>query len=86
MTIDFTLSSAQRRLQQNAREFALEILQPVVRAADEEPDTQKAFVMLKGAYVEAYKQAADKLLKEGFLRPADHAPLLEQAKAVKLSK
>jgi len=36
------------------------------------------------AYVEAYTRAADKLLKEGFLRPADHAALIEQATAVKL--
>jgi alkylation response protein AidB-like acyl-CoA dehydrogenase len=55
MAIDFTLTTAQRKLQQNAREFAVEILAPVVKAADEEPDTQKAFQMLKGAYVECHK-------------------------------
>lgn len=55
MAIDFTLTSAQRRLQRNAREFALDILQPLVRHADEEADTQKAFQMLKGAYIESYK-------------------------------
>jgi len=55
MAIDFTLTSAQQRLQRNAREFALEILQPLVRAADEEPDTQKAFQSLKGAYSECHK-------------------------------
>jgi nitroalkane oxidase len=55
MAIDFTLSSAQLKLQRNAREFALEILQPLVKAADEEPDTQKAFESLKGAYVECHK-------------------------------
>ena len=55
MAIDFTLTTAQRKLQQNAREFSLEILAPVVKAADEEPDTQKAFQMLKGAYVECHK-------------------------------
>jgi alkylation response protein AidB-like acyl-CoA dehydrogenase len=55
MAIDFTLTSAQQKLQRNAREFALEILQPIVKAADEEPDTQKAFQLLKGAYVECYK-------------------------------
>ncbi|MGC4062075.1 MAG: alpha/beta hydrolase domain-containing protein [Aquabacterium sp.] len=38
------------------------------------------------AYVEAYTKAADKLLKDGFLRPADHAALIEQAKAVALPK
>lgn len=36
------------------------------------------------AYWLAYKQAADKLLTAGFLRPADHAQLLEQARSVKL--
>jgi alkylation response protein AidB-like acyl-CoA dehydrogenase len=55
MAIDFTLTPAQQRLQQNAREFALDILQPLVKAADEEPDTQKAFQSMKGAYVECHK-------------------------------
>src|SRR5271167_467633 len=55
MAIDFTLTAAQQKLQRNAREFAVDILQPLVKAADEEPDTQKAFQMLKGAYVESYK-------------------------------
>jgi alkylation response protein AidB-like acyl-CoA dehydrogenase len=55
MAIDFTLTSAQQKLQRNAREFAVEILQPIVRIADEEPDTQKAFQLVKGAYVECYK-------------------------------
>jgi alkylation response protein AidB-like acyl-CoA dehydrogenase len=55
MTIDFTLTGAQQKLQRNAREFAVEILQPLVEAADAEPDTQKAFRSLKGAYVECHK-------------------------------
>jgi alkylation response protein AidB-like acyl-CoA dehydrogenase len=55
MAIDFTLTSAQQKLQRNAREFAVDILQPLVAAADAEPDTQKAFQMLKGAYIECYK-------------------------------
>jgi alkylation response protein AidB-like acyl-CoA dehydrogenase len=55
MAIDFTLTPAQRKLQRNAREFAVDILQPLVRIADEEPDTQKAFQLLKGAYIESYK-------------------------------
>ena len=55
MAIDFTLTSAQQRLQRNAREFAVEILAPLVKAADEEPDTQKAFQGLKGAYIECHK-------------------------------
>ena len=36
------------------------------------------------AYFQAYKAASDKLLSEGFLRPADHAQLLKAAAAVKL--
>jgi alkylation response protein AidB-like acyl-CoA dehydrogenase len=55
MAIDFTLTSAQQRLQRNAREFATEILQPLVKSADEEADTQKAFQIIKGAYIECYK-------------------------------
>src|SRR6201995_2224086 len=55
MAIDFTLTSAQQRLQRNAREFAVEIPQPLVKSADEEPDTQKAFRSLKGAYIECHK-------------------------------
>ncbi len=55
MAIDFTLTSAQQKLQKNAREFAVEILQPIVKIADEEPDTQKAFQLVKGAYIECYK-------------------------------
>jgi alkylation response protein AidB-like acyl-CoA dehydrogenase len=55
MSIDFTLTSAQQRLQRNAREFAVEILQPLVAAADDETDTQRAFALIKGAYVECYK-------------------------------
>src|SRR5260370_37259345 len=55
MPIDFTLTSYQRRLQRMAREFANEILSPLVRAADEDPDPQKAFQAVRGAYVESYK-------------------------------
>lgn len=55
MAIDFTLTDAQRKLQRNAREFAIEILQPLVRQADEEADPQKAFEAMKGPYIECYK-------------------------------
>jgi nitroalkane oxidase len=55
MAIDFTLTSSQQKLQRNAREFSVEILQPLVKTADEEPDTQKAFQILKGAYIECHK-------------------------------
>ncbi|MCD0423444.1 acyl-CoA/acyl-ACP dehydrogenase [Rubrivivax sp. JA1024] len=55
MAIDFTLTNAQRRLQRVAREFANDILAPLVRAADEDPDPQRGFHAIKGAYVESYK-------------------------------
>lgn len=55
MAIDFTLTDAQKKLQRTAREFAQEILKPHVAEADAQPDTQSAFEMMKGPYVEAYK-------------------------------
>jgi hypothetical protein len=39
--------SEQKSLQRTAREFAQEVLKPVVAAADAEPDTQKAFPMMQ---------------------------------------
>ncbi|GII01340.1 acyl-CoA dehydrogenase family protein [Planobispora takensis] len=56
MAIDFTLTDAQRRLRDDAREFATQVLAPVVRQADEEPDPLRAFQLTRPAYVEAYKQ------------------------------
>ncbi len=47
MAIDFTLTSYPRRLQRIAREFANEILAPLVRAADEDPDPQRAFLRFR---------------------------------------
>lgn len=38
----------------------------------------------KAGYLRAYRQAADKLLKDGFLRPADHKLLVQQAERVGL--
>jgi len=55
MAIDFVLTPAQKRLQRIAREFAVEILQPLVKVADQEPNPQVAFRMIKGAYVECHK-------------------------------
>src|ERR1044072_7720873 len=55
MAIDFTLSTEQRELQANAREFAENTLGPVVREAGEEADPLRAFQMTKDAYVAAYK-------------------------------
>jgi len=56
MAIDFTLSDEQRQLQHDARDFAENVLQPLVREADEEPDPLRAFQKTKPAYVEAYKR------------------------------
>lgn len=55
MAIDFTLTPEQKKLQQVGREFSLDILKPIVDEADAEPDAQKAFQMIKPAYIEAYK-------------------------------
>ncbi|MGZ6643662.1 MAG: acyl-CoA dehydrogenase family protein [Solirubrobacteraceae bacterium] len=56
MAIDFTLSDDQRKLQVDARDFAENVLAPVVRDADAEPDPLRAFQLTKPAYVEAYKR------------------------------
>jgi len=53
--IDFSLTSEQKTLQKVAREFAQEVLKPLVRAADAEPDPQKGFQMIKPAYEAAYE-------------------------------
>ena len=53
--IDFSLSPEQKALQKAAREFSQEILKPLVRAADAEPDPQKGFQMIKPAYEKAYE-------------------------------
>jgi hypothetical protein len=53
MAIDFALTDGQKKLQKTAREFAKEVLDPVVGDADQEPDPQKAFAMMKAPWVEA---------------------------------
>ena len=53
--IDFSLTSEQKALQKAAREFSQEILKPLVRAADAEPDPHKGFQMIKPAYEKAYE-------------------------------
>ena len=58
MAIDFTLSNEQREVQANAREFAENVLGPVVREADAEPDPLRGFQRTKAAYVAAYKRAS----------------------------
>jgi acyl-CoA dehydrogenase len=56
MAIDFTLSEEQRSVQQSARDFAENVLAPVVREADAEPDPLRGWQITKPAYVEAYKR------------------------------
>ncbi len=55
MPIDFTLTPEQKGIQAAARQFAQEVLKPVVRAADAEPDPQKGFRMIKPIYEKAYE-------------------------------
>jgi acyl-CoA dehydrogenase len=55
MAIDFTLTPEQKKLQTDVRSFAENILAPVVREADAEPDPLRGFQRTKVAYVEAYK-------------------------------
>ena len=43
MAIDFTLTEAQRKLQRNAREFAVEILQPLVKRPTRSPTPRRRF-------------------------------------------
>lgn len=55
LTRDFTLTPEQVALQKTAKEFAQEILKPLVAKADAEPDPLKGFQMVKPAYVQAYQ-------------------------------
>ena len=55
MAIDFTLSEEQTLIRDTAREFAQQVLQPIVAKADQENDPQQAFLATKPAYIEAYK-------------------------------
>ena len=54
MAIDFTLTNEQRKLQRDVREFAENVLGPVVREADAESDPLRGFQRTKEAYVTAY--------------------------------
>jgi len=56
MAIDFTLTKDQQDLQMMARDFAQNVLLPVIREADEEPDPLRGFNLTKPAYQEACKK------------------------------
>ena len=55
MAIDFTLTEEQKQLQADARDFAQNVLAPVVRKADAEPDPLRGFQLTKEPYIEAYE-------------------------------
>lgn len=55
MAINFELTDVQKKLQQSARAFAKDCLEPVVRQADLEADPRTAFEIMRGPYREAYK-------------------------------
>lgn len=55
MTINFTMSTEQRKLQHEVREFSENVLAPVITAADAEVDPLMGFQMTKPAYIEAYR-------------------------------
>ena len=55
MALDFELSQEQKALQKAAREFSQDLLLPIVRDADAEPDPQKGFQMIKPVYEKAYE-------------------------------
>ena len=54
MSIDFSLTPDQQKLRKTVRAFAEDVLKPVVKAADLEPDPQRAFQMMQPPYQEAY--------------------------------
>jgi alkylation response protein AidB-like acyl-CoA dehydrogenase len=55
MAIDFTLSPEQKKVQLETRQFAQNVLAPIVQEADREPDPLRAFQLTKPAYMEAYR-------------------------------
>ena len=56
MAIDFTLTKEQKAIQAEARAFAQEVLAPVTREVDAEPDPLKGFQLTKPAYAEACRR------------------------------
>ena len=56
MAIDFTLTTQQQDIQRMAREFARDVLAPIVREADAEPNPLVAFNLTKPAYTQAVKR------------------------------
>ena len=63
MTIDFTLTSVQKEMQKTARNFAQNILKPVITEADACPDPFEGFRMTK----EVYEKSNELGLAFGFI-------------------
>lgn len=55
MGIDFELSTEQKKLKRDIREFAREVVRPCAQRGDRETDPQKAFMAMKPAFEAAYK-------------------------------
>lgn len=53
MAVDFELTSAQKKLKYDAREFAREVLRPAAERADAHPDPREAFRLMKPVYEQA---------------------------------
>jgi nitroalkane oxidase len=56
MAIDFTLTKEQQEIQALARDFAQNVLGPITRQIDEEPDPLAGWQLAKPAYAEACKR------------------------------
>lgn len=56
MTIDFTMSAAQKSVQMKARTFSESVLAPLIPDAGQQLDLMLAFAKRKPAYIEAYRQ------------------------------
>ncbi|WP_234028035.1 acyl-CoA dehydrogenase family protein [Pseudonocardia dioxanivorans] len=87
MAFDFTLTAEQQKLQNSAREFAQEVLAPIARTVDEEPDPLRAFQLMKPAYAQAVEHgiAYSMLPKEyggGGLSNVDFLIAAEEIQAV----
>ncbi len=55
MSIDFEMTAEQKKLKYQVREFAQDVVRPCAEKGDAEPDPQAAFVAMKPAFEEAYK-------------------------------
>ncbi len=87
MAIDFTLTPEQKEIQHGARDFANDVLAPLVEQVDEEPDPLTGFQLLKPAYAEASKRGfAWAMLPEeyggGGLSNVDYVIAAEEIQAV----